>query len=419
MAGERRGGLEITSSKAAPSGPAVARPPGDVLFDLVFSNESLWSTVDPHAAKGLVERSIQSKGVVDIGDVLRELLDRKTKPDLARGLVLAFSMELARMSVAIRLPAELQSLDRTSRQKLVDVFRSGQKTSDEPTQTLAYPSPNSGPGRPSPARPPPQRTASGTAPPQPAARTTPPRTTTPPARATTPPTQANDDALAGWGQGLGAVTDAKGKGGRAPEVSGANRAARGPAEQTRERSRTAIEKPRRDAAVDFSSVATPGRLIVLGVSIVLFVVGVLLGPRAPRLKVGDPLAGELPCLRVEENETHGFCVVDLEQLPPRMTADDFTARKAAMLASARARGLVTLTFVNPDLTRFEPTLVPARIVPELPERRSTDDDAATPTARRSSIEFPDEQGEEEEPVAEPQEPYIPREERLDPEDGKK
>lgn len=407
MAGERRGGLEITSSRAAPSGPVTARPPGDVLFDLVFSNESLWSTVDPHAAKGLVEKSIQLKGVVDIGDVLRELLDRKTKPELARGLVLAFAMELARMSVAIRLPSELQSLDRMARQKLVDVFRAGQKTADEPTQTLAQqPSPNSGPSRAAPARPPPQRTASGSAPPRPA----------PSARASTPPAPSGDDALAGWSQGLGAVTDAKPARSGRPEASGPNRVARGPAEQTRERSRTAIEKPRRgDAGIDFSTVATPGRLVAIGTAIVFIVLGVVIGPRGVRVTVIDSLPNDIPCLRLEANDTHAFCVVDLENIPQRLTADDLAAKKAVLLEAARRRGLTTLTFVNPDLTRFDPPLVAAVVRAEVAERKSDDEEGAAPTRRHSSIGMESGQEEEQGQVEEPQEVYVPQSERVDPE----
>jgi hypothetical protein len=410
VAGERRGGLEITSSKTSP-GNAKQRPPGEVIFDLVFSNESLWTTVDPHAAQTIVEKSVEVKGVVDLGDLLREFIDRKTKVDLARGTVLAFAMELARSGIAIRLPAELQSLDRTARQKLVDVFRSGQKGADEPTKTIAAPPSTSGPNRVAPgsARPPPPRTASGSPPPP--AR--PPSRTTPPAPATA------DGAIDGWGKGLGEVTGARTssgssgpnpRSGRTTEVRNPNRAAPGdtsgpnrpprtPTDPGRERSRTNIERPRpASGGLALGALFGPGRLAALSIAFVFLVLGVVVGPGRSTVVKDDPLPPEIPCSRVERNGDHAFCIVDLVAVPPRLTLDEISEKKAKMLEAARRRGMVSVTFYNPDKTRWDPIPVAARIEAQTAQRPADAAPTSGGAVRRSG---PTSAGEEEE------EPFVP------------
>jgi len=389
VAGERRGGLEITSSKTSP-GSTAARPPGEVVFDLVFSNESLWTTVDPHAAQTIVEKSVEQKGVVDLGDLLREFVDRKTKPDLARGTVLAFAMELARGGVAVRIPAELQSLDRTARQKLVDVFRSGQKGADDNTQTLAQPSRDRAPA--SGARPAPARTSSGSNPPS-AAKPS-PRTSSPPAPA------RPEEAIDGWGKGLGEVTGARpspgqsgpnraggrpAEGARASrtgsdEVSAQRRAPRPATEVPKERSRTNIERPKAAEGLAFGALLGPGRIGALSVAALLLIVGLVVGPRRSVVVDEDPLPGDIPCSRVEKNGPHAFCIVNLELISPRLTLDELATKKAAMLEAVRARGLVSVTFYNPDLTRFDPAPAPVRFEAPVAARVAREDGSPEPSS---------------------------------------
>lgn len=424
MAGERRGGgLEITSPQGA-SGGGRARAPGEVIFDLVFSNESLWGTVDPHGAQTIVEKSIADKGVVDLGDLMREFVDRKTKPDLARGTVLAFAMELARAGVAIRLPAELQSLDRTSRQKLVDVFRAGQKSADEPTKTLAQPS-SSGPRAPASAsRPPSPRSGNASSVPSPSSAS--PRASAPPSRSPTT-TERTDQALDGWSQGLGAVTDARaasknsspGKGATG-ETSNPSRPARAPTEAGRERSRTNIERPRPAEKLAVGAMFGPGRVAALSVTAVFLLIGVIVGPRGSIVVAADPLPPEIPCVRVEKNGPHVFCIVDLDALPPRLTIDDIETRKAAMLSAARGRGLVSVTFYNPDLTRWDPIPAPIRIEAQVAKRVDDDGEEEAPRFSGTAIREDDvDEGAvgEDSPSATPEaapEVYVPRDQRPQP-----